>query len=512
MRPLLLRVALLVIALMLATSCVSTPAVVVVKPRGATVVPTKSLVTATKVVALPTTAPSTTAAPKVSSTAPPATVTATPVAATATPVTATTTPVTATTTPVAASATPNDGTQAPTATSVPSGNLAPYPSAPLCPDHDDDHDITHFHTLWNAVDGCHYDHEHGANPYVPEVAQAFAPLGDLRAYFGGVEIGHTNPSSPAENTLKHGGMKIQWAVPAPQGCAVGFESGAVAVDAYVIQYHAFGAQSIEFETRLHSTAGFLRQCKDDSGDYGYVAFNQLQNYGERCLPYQGITLHYPDNFLPEYDCENGQYFTTEGVPLVRPSLQYYFERGLNNLTIWTSKTTGPGARGQGSTLFNLLFRGRDAPQVMDTSDLEHPFTWLWLCSDDGGATFAARPGCKYNNTTLTIHEISGVIPAEWDGRAGFDTDGRAGRVSASAFVTRFGAINPACTTPGFDCHPLTLVNAFVGKYSSEVSVVKVSNPTPLDTPDHGDIYFCGERVCAETDTGTVSSGWVGPNN
>ena len=396
------------------------------------------------------------------------------------------------------------------------GPIAPYPSAPLCPDAlPGAHDTSKFHTVWDSIRGCHYDHEHGQNPYTSEVAAVF-PNFNLLTLNCNMQVGHCNPSSPVENIQKHGGMKIQVDISAPQGCTVGFESGTVAVDAYAIQYHVFGRQDIEFEARQHSTVALLRQCKPNNpNDRGYVYVGQLQEYGERCLPYQGQTLLYPDNPQPPYNCAFGQYFTTEGVgPCAgcRSDISYYTGAlNRNNLSIWTSKKTGSGTRPPGSTLFNLLFRSRDNYQALNANDLVHPFTWLWACSNDGGQTYRTD-GCRYNNSTTTIHEIKGVIPATWDNLAGFDTDMEVGRITAEGYVTRYGTLNPDCTSPnGLDCQPIKMVRAFVGVYSSELSAVKVSNPTPLDTPER-DIYFCSGVVCSESDFGAVPSGWIGSNN
>jgi hypothetical protein len=117
-------------------------------------------------------------------------------------------------------------------------SIAPFPDAPLCPDTGDAHDHSLFHTLWDDKRGCHYDHEHGQNPFTSDVAAAF-PGFDLRALLGGVGVGHTNPSSPMENTHKHGGFKWQVLLAHTDGCK-GREGSKIGVDASVIQYHAFG--------------------------------------------------------------------------------------------------------------------------------------------------------------------------------------------------------------------------------------------------------------------------------
>jgi hypothetical protein len=391
--------------------------------------------------------------------------------------------------------------------------IAPYPDAPLCSDSGDAHDNSLFHTLWDPIRGCHYDHEHGENPFTAEVAAAF-PGFDLKELLGGVEVGHTDPSSSTENTKKHGGFKWQVDLNAPQGCAVGFEGGDVAVDAYAIQYHTFGPESVEFEARRHSSSALMRQCKPGNPeDKGYIYVVQLEDFGQRVSPYQGTVLPYPDSPSPAYKSSFGPYFTADcvgaGMPGCRTSVAEIMSSNSNANSIWTSKPTGSGPRPETSQLFRFLFRVRDTYQVFDSTDQEHPFTWLFVC---GGAVYDPA-GCRYNNSTTTIHEIAGNIPASWDGLAGFDTDPRPGRITAQGFVTKHGDRNPICVAanPDLDCYPIKMVGAFVGYYSSELSAGKVSNPTPEDTPER-DIYFCNGVPCSETSPGAVPSGWIGPNN
>ena len=126
-------------------------------------------------------------------------------------------------------------------------------------------------------------------------------------------------------------------------------------------------------------------------------------------------------------------------------------------------------------------------------------------------TYSLMPGCRYNNSTGRIHEIYGTIPAEWDNLAGFDTDERPGRITAGGFVTHFGDLNPDCTAAGPDCHPIKMIQAFVGYYGSHLIADKSDQFSPETQPER-DIYFCGEAVCSETDSGAMSSGWIGPNN
>jgi hypothetical protein len=396
------------------------------------------------------------------------------------------------------------------------GTFAPYPGAPPCPDTGKRHGLGLFHTLWDSARGCHYDHEHGQDPFAPEAAALFPGI-DLHALLGGVGIGHTNPSSSMENTHKHGGFKWQVGT-TPQGCVGGFESATYCVAVYAIQYHNFGNYSMELEGRIHSTAALLKVCDPaHPSDCGVMYVVQFQDYGQRISPYQGDLLSYPDN-PPPYQTGLGPYLTVDCVGLkdagllgsCRTSLDQIRSLKLNANSIWTSK--GGRTSPSGSTLFKLLFRIRDTYQVVqwdaEGSIPSRPLAFLYVC---GGATYNPV-GCRHNNSTSTIHEVAGTIPASWDG-ASFDQDPRPRRVTAEGFVTRFGQWNPACRQPrtDADCFPIKMVGMYVGSYGSELSRFKVSDPTPGDTPER-DIYFCGGRPCKETDPGALPSGWIGGGN
>lgn len=395
------------------------------------------------------------------------------------------------------------------------GRIASYPDAPLCADSGEAHDNSLFHTLWDDIRGCHYDHEHGQDPFTPDVAATFPGL-DLRALIGGVGVGHTNPSSPMENTHKHGGFKWDVTLSHSIRCSAG-DGYPTGVDAMVIQYHAFGDYSIEFESRTHSAVGLLRQCQvGNPTDYGYVFVNQLQDYGQRVAPYQGSILAYPDSPTPAYESSREPYFSVSCFGRMAPCNKYpsrgaFLSRKNSATSTWVSFPDQ--LTGSGSHLFALLFRVRDNYQVLDDSDQTYPFTFVWLCSADGGANYSPVPNCPYNNTTTRVHEVIGEIPVEWDNLAGFDTDPREGRITADGYVTRFGDLNQFCTTPDTDCQPIKLVQAFTGTYLSQFSLVRGEKANFLaeNLPER-DIYFCNGVVCAERDPGAVPSGWVGQNN
>ena len=134
--------------------------------------------------------------------------------------------------------------------------------------------------------------------------------------------------------------------------------------------------------------------------------------------------------------------------------------------------------------------------MLDDSDQTYPFTFAWLCSADGGASYSPGPGCSYNNTTTRVHEVMGEIPVEWDNLAGFDTDPRVGRITADGYVTRFGDLNLSCTAPGTDCHPIKLVQAFTGRYLSQFSLVSGEKPVSQSEIYQSETYTSARVLCA----------------
>jgi hypothetical protein len=290
------------------------------------------------------------------------------------------------------------------------------------------------------------------------------------------------------------------------------------VDALVVQYHALGNYAIEFESRIHSAVGLMRQCQaGNPTDFGYVYVVQHQDYGQRLTPYQGTILPYPDTPLPAYISSREPYLTVtcfSGPPPCNryASRQVMVNRSANTNSTWISEPNH--LFGSGSPLFFLLFRLRDTYQALDATDQTYPFTFRWLCSSDDGLTFSPTPGCRWNNSTTRVHEVGGEIPDEWDNLAGFDTDPRAGRITAEGYVTRFGDLAPACSAPGPDCHPIKMVQAFTGPYGAQFTLAPQRADTPFSPTNlpERDIYFCGGVQCAEDDPGAVPSGWIGQYN
>jgi hypothetical protein len=394
---------------------------------------------------------------------------------------------------------------------APLNSVEPFIGSPLCPTHDS----TVFHTLWNSEEGCHYDHEHGTNPFTPETELVFAGIQD---FIGGVQIGHTNPSSPIENTVKHGGFKWHVMLSNPHGCVGGFEGAAYCISSAVIQYHNFGDYSHEMEHSIHSAVAFLTVCDPALPlDCGELRTAQHLEFGQRIVPYQGTVIPYPNNFVPAYPSQSGQYFSIgcidpilPVVPQCRKDIPFIVSRKINADSIWTSKITSTQPnpiRPPGSTILKILFRVRDTYQVFDWNDFEYPFTFRWICGDS-----SYNPaGCRYTNSTSNIHEVAGTIPTTWDNLEGFDLNLLPGRITADGFTDRFGTLDLTCTEANETCFPIKMTNMFVGNYGDYLTAVKVSNTNPTSNPSRN-IWFCGASQCSETTPNSVPSGWIGNEN
>lgn len=408
-----------------------------------------------------------------------------------------------------------------TATEIPSTTptsfveITPFFGATQCPDiiHSDSHDTNEFHTIWDSIRGCHYDHEHGTNPFTEEVAQAL-PVFDIVSLQCGQEIGHCNPSSPMENTHKHSGFKWDVALDVP--CET-FENSEFCAKNIAIQYHGFGNYFEEMKARKHSTSVFAQVCRlDNENDCGWFYTISLQDYGQRVSQYQGSLMPYPDSPEPAFEVGKGPYFTVDRIGSClgcRESIEYIVSRKMNSNTTWTSKCTQTVPACQGfNKLFNLLWRGRDVPRipVWISNELQFgsfPFSFQWIC---GGDVFNPE-GCRYTNTTTKVHEVRGVIPIIWDNLAEFDTNPEVGRISANGFVDSDGNINFHCEEAGDGCYPIKLIDMFVGKWGSALPGSKVSNMTVTSNPSRN-IWFCGTTVCAETSIEGVPSSWIGNEN
>lgn len=378
--------------------------------------------------------------------------------------------------------------------------IQPYPSAPECPTVDP----TAWHGIWDYERGCHYAYEHGKDP------SGSSLWSDYLMLTNGQEISYPW-MTPNELSAKGYGYKIDWQENLTCG---GREGSAYGVSAFLIERHGVSDYQVAMSTPFHSFAGSVVICDVASGmNLGKLTVGGHQNFGQRTSGYQGAILNF--NYesemtllggYSEYDSAREPYFT---VACINNNTDC--RRALDNVSANSTWISEPQNLG-GNHLLAYLFRVRGTANVLEAdsrfgsiSDLE----FRYICSNDGGLTFDPGDDCRHNGSTGAVQEIVGTIPNEWDALDGVVD----GFVTGEYRVNRWGQMTE-CSVIGVDCVPVLLEHVPVGRYGYTIANQpgfdgNVFDPAYL--PSH-DVFFCSGVPCAESDPGSVSSGWVGPKN
>lgn len=295
--------------------------------------------------------------------------------------------------------------------------FTPYESAPACPTHNN----RVFHTLWNPVDGCHYDHHHGDNPH--ELDSLFGT--SLYSLMGG-EISHpwqTFSDAGPENTLKHAGYF--WHVRRDLQPAPG-QAGYIKAFRLLVHQHPSGRDA---EVRFHSGVFEGLVVDTATGAEGYIQipgmwidFGHLLIDGRRVLDV-GM------------EAEPGRHkqHVSSGTPQI----------------IWygaSRATETPDRRGRIPRGFVSI-----STSVHDTWDYTSPSNPSGF--DD--LVCFGNPRCQANATLLRPHLIGVQIPRVTLPFVDADGDGIA---NWTGYTDRYGAPVTGCAAASLDCVPVTLRN------------------------------------------------------
>ena len=341
------------------------------------------------------------------------------------------TPVAPTDTPVPPSATPIP----PTSTPVPAGTIEPFAGAQRCLDsntdgHDDITDNPRIpwnskpdnqigHDLWNEVDGCHYNHEHKADPHLADDifgTEIYGWAGGEISYpwqtFVGAGEGYPQPSGPGtfENDLKH--QTYGWTMGrdidtstcrTPPYCVTDFR----------IQFHGvFSADGAK--VRFHSFWGEARGCNIDTGQCGFIRTGGHADYG--VLKIDNVIIPLP-----------GDPVNLNGAS--RPHFRNFFN---GEFAYWRT-TVSSGV----NPFFRYQINSNDVWDLIDPAD---PTTLNLHCP---------AFDCEQNNSNIRIVIMRFLVPAELD----LDGDGI---VNFSGYTDRHGTVVSGCTEVGLDCIPLEI--------------------------------------------------------
>ena len=331
-----------------------------------------------------------------------------------------------------------------------------------------EHASNKWHTLVNTDAGCHYDHHHGDDPnYVNDVFGTpggwFNSPGQSISYPWQTFPAQTRDESNAaylgtgrmENEAKH--EAYYWVVRRDQPCNTG--NGQFCVKDFRVQFHGMmvGAGA---GTRWHSMSAEVRACENVNDlstcgivrtggwmDHGRLFVPEVDQFGRAlCGDAHGnlLSTHMPLSV-------DSQFF-----PLQTNSNPLDEERChplLNQQMIDNGPSTGFNADGpkaewwvHGASDFRFQLQVPDPignVYMGDNGSLQNHL----FCSPEDAE-------CAWNQSILTMR-IQYILPVNSYYVQGFMNDRFIDLpLNAGRFITRFGAINEACTAPGLDCIPI----------------------------------------------------------
>lgn len=408
----------------------------------------------------PTITPTATVTPTATSTiTPTATSTVTPTfTATVTPTrTSTPTPTfTPTITPTATmTATPTPTTQA---------NIPAYAGAPLCAQHDP----SVWHSLWNSQLGCHYDHEHGANPNAMAsylISGTAITYGNIEAYTG-VQLGYLWQTT-GENTYKHTGYHILSAVNLPceqQNYLYMPANQRKCVRSFRIVAHVDHATR-EGIGRFHSFSAEVEGCNRNYTVCGIIRTGGINDTGDAHAPYKTTCVEPLGSNRPpcppadvwEYQKHNPPYWAfTLTADAQRNLSNGYLCRNVScrnlpsNLMVWENlsadRTPSIGNReGSANLLLHMNLRTYNAAAAYDPTDR----TFKFVCPTGN---------CMATGDAIYPYAVAFEVPS-WAANA-------QGIVNYTGYTDRAGRIDRTgrCTAVAVECVPLEIKNLQPGLY------------------------------------------------
>jgi len=312
--------------------------------------------------------------------------------------------------------TPQSPTETPAAAAAAEAGIPgdPYPEAPLC----QDHDPRTYHGLWNAEEGCHYDHHHGDNPH--DVDDIFGT--EYYDWAGGSisypwETAHSQTGC-TENDCKHTGYV--WLVRRDQRCYSQYTNGCVV--AFRAQVHAM-ASAHDTSVRYHSAWFEAKVCREDRPSVcGIFRGGGWQDTGDLLIDNRRV-IDYPNSFN---------------------RIKIHSLRGGNShFGTWYSGS--PGGEEKGGGLWFVAVGIGDMWGPLDPAD---PHRVQFYCEDP-------TDHCRWNGSQYQPHDLAVGFPPRF--RAIVDPD-RDGVAEYDGYTDRYGLPVSGCTEVGLDCVPLVFEN------------------------------------------------------
>ncbi len=338
-----------------------------------------------------------------------------------------------------------------------------------------EHDRTKWHTLVNDSAKCHYDHEHGDDPYFVEDI-----FGEPGAWFGtnGQSISYpwqtftlpvttrTNEAlaqygstGEKENDLKHPGY--YWIVRRDQTCA----AGEWCITDSRLQVHFMTSHFSEVPVRFHSFSFEGRLCKDinDKSTCGMYRTGGWTDHGQLFVPsiqsecWTALNKNPIGGALVRL-ASDSQYYPLNSQGLVdemrchktvTDSIVKSFPNGYQSAVAewWT----------HGAYDFRYVVKVFDPISNVDPESPDrHTNHNQFYCSQEDTS-------CRWNNSVMSAGQ--GYTTQIWRDygyvSVDSDSDGRTDINLGKLYLNRFGGINNLCTKASLDCIPLEISNVLL---------------------------------------------------
>ncbi len=336
---------------------------------------------------------------------------------------------------------------------------------------DAEHNPNKWHSLVNTDAGCHYDHHHGDDPnYVNDIFGTpggwFNSPGQSISYPWQTFPAQTRDESNAaylgtgrmENEAKH--EAYYWVVRRDQPCNTG--NGLFCVKDFRVQFHGMmvGAGA---GTRWHSMSAEVRACENvnDESTCGIVRTGGWMDHGRLFVPelVNGRALcgdEHPNILSTHLPLA----VDTQFYPLQSNSVLHDEERChplLSPEMIENGPSTGRNDGGpqaewwvHGGSDFRFQLQVADPIGNIYMGDNGQLDNHLFCSVEDAN--------CDWNQSITTMR-IQYLLPVNSYYVQNFFNDRFiALPLSAGRYITRFGAINDACTAAGLDCIPIEYNN------------------------------------------------------
>lgn len=378
-------------------------------------------------------------------------------------------------------------------------SIKPFAEAPSCESIGVSHDSRMWHGIWNSEKGCHWDHEHHANPH--DMDSVFGSK--AYAWFGSdigktAEISHPwatfsgaganfekyDSSKCKENDCKHAGYKWLYF---KDRTGEDYIKGALLLGTHAltdarVQYHHVGGQADSL-VRFHSLWVEAKGCyqgKVSSSTCGVYRGGGWIDMGR---------LNHPDR---------GDYAPLPGDPAAFKETNAELEPyrihadGNNSLDSWQSRgnkynflSTDPTGKYRIRVGFGAHFIVGESPSETDPANFSNPgINQKFHCLDEATGTFT----CDNNNSAAALFRTWVGIPNALDGSK-YDEDKKAnGYFTFHGYTNRYGDIVEGCTKVGLDCVPAEAENFPVGgcRSKDEICFAAYRGSVETDTYD-GDI-------------------------